>query len=339
MKLMKNNKFWLSLTLTFIFVVSCMTIEEIIHPNDAKVNSDIDISVRIKIVAETDGNSKLAFGILVPKNWNVAQNSSLTLTTISEFAANAVTDEPMKLVGAGELNPSDAQPWAASFQSKFGVLGNKGPVEWVVFESATTFQIHDKGAPGQKTVEGTVKIRIKTNDRAMKFIMGYTFCGKAFGYNSEKYPSKGVLSSKILEVTGGSYPMWDFTADPPISFMPATFGYNDIFAVRYNEPHTTTTGGLKGGNVYLIGKVKYEENGVMKEKVMEETSSKTLMESLGDMGLVTTWQKYIYPKNYFDLPKNAIIKEIGVRFTNQNKSIVILDNSTEDNFIVEESCK
>lgn len=338
MKLLKNYKIWLSLAVLCAIIVSCMTIEGIILPDNATVNSEIEILVKIKIVAETDGNSKLAFGILVPKNWNVAQNSTLTLTTIADFAGNVVTDEPMTVIGAGEVNPSDAQPWSASFQSKFGVMGNKGPVEWVVFESGTTFQIHDQ-IPERKEVDGTVKIRIKTSDRAMKFYMGYTFCGKAFGFDSEKYPDPPVIASTLLEVTGGEYPVWDFTADPPISYLPATFGFGDIFAIRYNELNSVTEGGLKGGNVYLLGKVKYSDNGVVKDKEIDETSSKTLMEDLGDTGLSNTWQKYIYPKDYFDLPQDAVILELGVRFTNQDKSIVMLDNETEDNYNVVETCE
>ena len=338
MKLLKKNKFWLSLAILLIIIVKCMTFEEIIHPDDAKVDSDIEILVKIKIDAETDGNSKLAFGILVPKSWNVAQNGSLLLTTIADFAANVVTDEQMTVIGPGELNPSDAQPWVGSFQSKFGVLENKGPVEWIVYESNTTFQIHDR-VEEQKVVNATVKIKIHTGERAVKFNMGYAFCGKAFGLSGDRYPDSPVIASKILEVTGGSDPIWDYTAEPPISFTPGSFSFGDIFAVKYNESNSLTEGGLKGGNVYLLGKVKYSENGAIKEKSVDETNSKTLMEDLGNTGLANTWQKYIYPKDYFDLPDGAIIVELGVRFSNQSKSIVILDNETEDNFIVEESCE
>ena len=340
MKLSKYNKYGLSLMLFAILVVACMTIEEIIHPDDAKVNTDIEISVKIKIVAETDGNSKLAFGILVPKMWNVAQNSTLTLTTTAAYAANVVTNEPMSIISAGELNPSDAQPWSASFQSRFGVLDNTGPVEWVVFESATTFQIHDKANDGvQKEVIGNIKIKIHTGERAVKFFMGYTFCGKAFGFDGEKYPSKPALASKILEVTGGDLPLWDFTAEPLISFVPTTFSYGDMFSIKYSEPHTVTSGGLKGGNVYLLGTVKYSENGVIKEKSVSETGAKMLMESLGDMGDVTTWQKYIYPKDYFSLPKDAVIVELKLYFSNQNKSVQIMDNETEEGFLISETCE
>jgi len=340
MKLSRKIKYGLSILFFAILVVNCMTFVDIIHPDDAKVNSDIEITVKIKIDAETDGNSKLAFGILVPKSWNVAQNSTLTLTTTAIYPANVVNNEPMTVIAAGETNPSDGQTWVASFQSKFGMLDNTGPVEWVVFESGTTFQIHDKANGGdQKVVEGTVTIKIRTSKRAERFYMGYTFCGKAFGYNSEKYPNTPVVTSKILEVTGGSDPLWDYTAEPQISFVPTSFGFGDIFSIRYSEPNSVTEGGLKGGNVYLLGKVKYNENGTIREKVVDETNAKTLMELLGNMGDVTTWQKYIYPKDFFSLPKNAVILELKLYFSNQNKSITVLDNETEEGFNIVETCE
>ena len=76
-----------------------------------------------------------------------------------------------------------------------------------------------------------------------------------------------------------------------------------------------------------------------KEKTIDETSSKTLMEELGDMGQVTSWQKYIYPKEFFSLPKDAVILNIRVHFTNKDKSISILDNETNSDFVVEETCE
>lgn len=338
MKFLKKYKHWLPVVALAFLVATCMTIEEIIHPDDAQVDSDINISVKIKIVADTDGNSKLAFGILMPKVWNVSQNATLTLTTQAAFAANVVTNEPMVLVAANETNPSDAKPWASSFQSRFGVRGNTGPMEWVVFKSATTFQIHD-GNEAQKTVTGTVNIKIHTGARAVKFFAGYTFCGEAFGFNGEKYPDEDVVAEKLLEVTGGNEPMMDFTSDPAVSYVPATFGFGDIFSIRYNEPNYVTEGGLKGGDVYMMAKALYMENGEEKEKTVDETGTKTLMEPLGDLGAVTSFQKYIYPREFFGLSKDATIINIQVHFTNKAKTIVILDSETESDFIVEETCE
>ncbi|MDR1624361.1 MAG: DUF4961 domain-containing protein [Tannerellaceae bacterium] len=331
MKLLKKYKYWSFLAAMSFLIVTCMSIEEVIHPDNAQVNSDIEILVKIKIDAETDGDSKLAFGILAPKSWNIAGSATVTLTTTANFAANVVTNDPMTVIPAGQTNPTDAQPWAASFQSKFGVLGNTGPVEWVVFESNTTFQINDTKQE-QDVVNGTVRIRLHTGNRAVKLFMGYTFCGKQFGFNDEKYPDTPVLKSEVLEVTGGDDPLWDYTVEPQVSYVPTTFGFGDIFSVKYNESNSAT-GGLNGGNVYLLGKVKYNEGGVTKEKTVDATSSKTLMEALGDMGQVTSWQKYIYPTDFFDLPANVVIEEIQVYFTNQDKSIEV-----DNDFIITATC-
>lgn len=338
MKFIRKYKYYLSLVALLFLVVTCMTIEEIIHPDDAQVDSDINITVKIKIVAETDGNSKLAFGILMPKAWNVKDNAILTLTTNALFADNKVTNEPMVLMSATDKNPTDGMPWASSFQSRMGVLGNTGPMEWVVFKSATTFKIHDQN-PDQKVVEGTVNIKLHTGPRAVKFFAGYTFCGEAFGFHNEKYPKEDVVEAKLLEVTGGSDPQMDFTADPPISFVPATFGFGDIFSVRYNEANYITEGGLKGGDVYLYAKVLYMEGGLQKEKTVDETSAKTHMEPLGNLGAVTSFQKYIYAKHFFDLPEDAEVLNIEAHFTNKDKSIVILNNETGGDFVIEETCE
>lgn len=338
MKFFKTYKYYLSLLGLIFLVVTCMTIEEIIHPDNAQVDSDIDIAVKIKIVAETDGNSKLAFGILMPKAWNVKDNAIVTLSTVAGFTGNSVTNEPMILMKATDTNPTDGMPWAASFQSRFGVLDNTGPVEWVVFKSATTFQINDN-IPDQKTVEGTVNIKLHTGPRAIKFYAGYTFLGEAFGFHNEKYPGEDVVEAKILEVTGGDEPQMDFTADPAISFVPATFGFGDIFSIRYNEPNYVTEGGLKEGDVHLYAKALYMEGGVEKEKIVDEISAKTLMESLGDLGAVTAFQKYIYPKEFFGLPNDVEITGIQVHFTNKEKSIIILDNETESDFVITETCE
>ena len=338
MKHIKKYRYFLSLLVLLFLVVTCMTIEDIIHPENAQVDSDINITVKIKIVAETDGNSKLAFGILMPKAWNVKDNATVTLTTEAGFAGNKVTNEPMVLMSVTDTNPTDGKPWAASFQSRMGVLGNTGPVEWVVFKSATTFQIHDQ-IPEQKTVVGTVNIKLHTGSRAVKFYAGYTFCGEAFGFHGEKYPDEDVVAAKLLEVTGGDEPQMDFTADPAVSFVPATFGFGDIFSIRYNEPNYVTEGGLKDGDVHLYAKALYMEGGVEKEKIVDEISAKTLMESLGNLGAVTSFQKYIYPRDFFGLSKDADILSIQVHFTNKDKSVVIWDNETEDDFVIEETCE
>ena len=147
-----------------------------------------------------------------------------------------------------------------------------------------------------------------------------------------------MVEFKLLEVSGGDEPQMDFTSDPAL-FYPGYFHFGDIFSIRYNEPNYVTEGGLKNGDVYLYGKVLYLVNGVEKEKVINQISTKTLMEPLGDLGAVTSFQKYIFPREFFELPVDVEILNIQVHFTNMDKSVVVVDNETGKDFLVEETCK
>lgn len=120
MKFLKNCKYWLAIFALPLVVVACMTIEEIVHPDDAKVNSEIDITVRIKLVTETDETTQLVFAVLAPKSWNIAQSAQLSLTT-SGYASQGyadVTDEQMELMPDSEVEPTTALKWSEAYQSR-----------------------------------------------------------------------------------------------------------------------------------------------------------------------------------------------------------------------------
>lgn len=323
MKSLNNIKVWVAAVLGAVLIVGgCMTIEEIIHPEDAKVNQEIPIQVKIKMKPETDQKTQLIFAVLAPKSWNIASNAQLTLTTTGyTLGGGNVKDEPLTLVPATETEFTTAKPWAAAFQSTVGLMGNFGPVEWVVFQSSTKFEINDQGP--DKEVIGTIKIRLKTGPQAIKLYMGYTFCGKEKGFDGEKY--KVNATPKVLTVTGGVLPMLDYTKLSLVSTVPATFGYGDIFSVVFEEKETP----LKGAEqIFLNGKVIYD-GGQVKE--ITTADAKTLMEKIGE----TTRQRYIYPKEFFGLPSTAIIEKVYVRFSNADHSIVVKDG--EEDFLISES--
>ncbi|MDR2626982.1 MAG: DUF4961 domain-containing protein [Dysgonamonadaceae bacterium] len=315
------KKYWLLLIAASCLVVTCMSIEDIVHPANAVINSDIEIVVYIKFDAGTNdgGNhSRLAFGVLAPKSWDIANSATLTLTTTALFAGNVVTNEPLTLIPGTDTR--DGKSWPEFLLDTYGVMDNEEEMEWVAFESSTSFQIHDTEDGGvKKVVNGTINIKLHTGNTPMKPIMGYASRGKDSGRGDD-----GASSSKLLEVKDAR----------SASFGPASFGFGDIFSITYVEAHVQPAAGAhRGGDVYLLGKVTYEIDGVADEKTVDETSDKTLMEDLGELNQANSWQKYIYPKTCFDLPDNAVITEIVVQFANQDKSIIT------DDFTVEPNCQ
>lgn len=329
---MKLPKFrywhWLAILALPLCVVACLTIDEIIHPDDARVNSEIDITVRIRLVTETDETTQLVFAVLAPKSWNIAQSAELTLTT-EGYAGQGyaeVVDEAMVLMPDTEVEPTTALKWPEAYQSKIGLMGNLGPVEWVVFRSQTTFIINDKVSTDP--IVGTVKIRLTTGSQNIKCFMGYGFCGKKSGFNTERY--KANEKAKVLTVTGGSNPMIDYTTVSLVSTVPSVFRYGDIFSVRFESVAGEVETALKGAEkVYLYGRAVYNDG---QEAVVDAIGEATLMEKIGE----TTYQKYIYPRQFFGLPDDAVITATYFHFTNEDGSIVVRDTPGTD-FLVSQA--
>jgi hypothetical protein len=327
--MMKNyNKFrnWVIILILPLIALMCMTIENIIHPDDPQVNSEIEIGVKLKLEPENDDNTKMIFAVLAPKDWNIAENAELSFTT-SGYSRGDVQNESMTLVSGSDVEPTTAQPWSAAIQSEFGLMGNLGPVEWVVFESQTTFIITDED---ESLINADVDIKLTTGSQNIKLFMGYFFCGKNRGFHEEYFTENAM--SKELTVTGGTNPMIDYTSVSLVSTVPASYGWGDIFSINFQTQAGTVETELKGADkIYMLGKVIYA-NGT-DSAVVEVINEKTLMEKIGE----TTWQRYIYPKDYFDLPEDAAIDEAYFYFTNEDKSIVVRDPAGGD-FVITETC-
>jgi hypothetical protein len=326
MKRLNKYSVWtIAFVLPFILMM-CMTIEKITHPGNPQVNSQIEIGVDIKLVPENDDNTELVFAVLAPKSWNIGSNAELTFTT-NGYTKGDVANESMVLIPATEKEPTTALSWPAALQKEIGLMNNLGPVEWVVFRSQTKFIITDEE---EKLITANVKVKLTTGSQNIKLFMGYFFCGKNRGFHNEYY--KANAKSKVLTVTGGSNPMIDYTTVSLVSTTPATFGWGDIFAINFETVAGVVETPLKDAEkVYLYGKAIYADGN--DSSVVDVISEKTLMEKVGG----TSWQKYIYPKQFFNLPEGAVIKEAHFHFTNEDKSIVVRNSSGSD-FVITESC-
>lgn len=316
MKLFKKYKIaWITASAIALIVAACeMVVEEINFPEDAKVNSEITFTVKLKVVTETDDNSNLVFAMLAPQSWNLKDNATLTLTTegYSTQGYDEVVNEPMSLIPDSETEKSTALPYPDAYQSKIGVMGNTGPVEWTVFKSASVFHINDKVST--EPIYGIVTITLKTGPDPIKFFFGCGFCGTTWGLDSESGEGRYTPNetTKIVTVYGDEgQPMLDYTTVASVSTTPSSFRYGDIFCVNYAAGDT-----FSGEDaVYLCGKAVLADG---TEKVMEDKVDKALMEAVTE----TSYQRYIYPEDFFGLPEDAEISEIYVWFSNADGSVV-----------------
>lgn len=100
-------------------------------------------------------------------------------------------------------------------------------MEWVIFQSKTSFDVNDQRENGKEPIVGTVKIRLKTGPQAIKCFMGYGWCSLNKGFDVGGDDGKGSNrrykeneKSKVLTVTGGDLPMLDYTVESLVSTVP-----------------------------------------------------------------------------------------------------------------------
>lgn len=300
-----------------VLIAACeMVIEEINFPEDAKVDSEITVTVKLKLVTETDDNSQMVFAVLAPKSWNLKSNASITLTT-EGYAAQGypeVTDEPLSLIPDSETEKSTALSYPMAYQSKIGLMGNTGPVEWTVFKSSTVFHINDKVST--EPIYGTVTIKLTTGPDPIKFYMGFGFCGTTWGLDSESGEGRYTPNetAQIVTVYGEEGDtMLDYTTTPAITAVPSTFRYGDIFSVNYDADGTALNGVEK---VYLCGKLVLSDGSV--KEVTSASDDLNLMEKTGK----STYRKYIYPRTFFNVPEGVEMIEAYFWFINSDGSVV-----------------
>ncbi len=327
MKFLNKYRFVILVLIFPVIMMMCITIEKITHPDNPQVNSEIEIGVDLKLVPENDDNTELVFAVLAPKSWNIAQNAQLTYSTTG-YTKGDIVNEQMELMANTETEPTTATSWSTALQSEIGLMGNLGPVEWVVFKSQTTFIITDED---EKLITANVKIKLTTGSQNMKVFMGYFFCGKHKGFHSEFY--KANAKSKVMTVTGGSNPMIDYTTVSLVSTIPGTFGWGDIVSINFETKAGAVETALKDADkIYLYGKAFYANGS--DSTVVEVISTKTQMEKVGE----TSWQKYIYPKEFFNLPDGTVITETHFHFSNEDQSIIVKDMSGKD-FVITATCQ
>lgn len=302
---------------------ACMAITDIILPENAQVNSEVEITVITELRTETDETTKMIFAALFPKSWKAAETISATLTTsgYSTQGYPEVVNQPMQLVNATDKEMTTSLPWAAAYQSKIGFMENKGDVEWIVFESQNEFIINDKVS--KEPITGTVKLKVKTGADNIKYFFAAGFCSKRSGFGGNDGRYKENETSKVWEITGGTGASYDFTVLPLVSTVPSILRYGDMFSVCFESMVEGEETALYEENaIYLCGKATLSDG---TELTVDTTSDTNLMKKKGEV----SYYRYIYPAQFFNVPEGKEITKVEVYFTNKDKSKVVYKNDAE----------
>ena len=307
-----------------LLVVACLEFDGIIQPGRALTDSEIEVTAQLRVSPGEDGSGKVVFAVLAPKAWNLRDNATLYLTTKDYNAIQhqpEVVNEQLTLMPAEEKDPKNGLSWADSFMSVIGRGGNdpQTAMEWVVWRSSTTFIFDDKiEVDGQEVetadVHADVRIKMKTGAVPLTCELGYSYCYDTFGLKRDE--QRFAEAFKPIE-----------TYNQVFTTTPSVFRYGDVFGITFSHGGTA----LKdAGEVYLCGTAihdggqKAEVSAAVPRNRMELISSR--------------FEKYLYPKDFFGLPSDAVIEELYFYFINADGSIVVKDDENGgQEFFVEQS--
>lgn len=309
MKLIAKHKIllWAAVAALPLLVIGCLEFDSISQPERALVDTEINVTAKLKVVPETDGTGRLVFAILAPKAWNLAQNASLSLTTLNYNSLQGkpdVTDEALSLLSASDLEPNTQTSWSEAFKTVKGI-GQNDPqtaadLEWVAWRSSTTFTIDDK--VNKEAVYADVKIKMTVGEDPVTCFLGYSYCYDGYGLKA----GENRDASEFRAIT---------TYGAVLATSPSVFRYGDIFAVQFAPKDTSLS---DASEVFLCGTAVYN-NG--------QTAAVTAAEARNRMERISgkLFEKYIYPKQFFALPADAVIEELWFYFTNADGSLVVTD--------------
>ena len=107
-----------------LLVVSCLFFDNIIQPESALVESEIEITAQLRVAPETNGNGRLVFAMLAPKAWNLKENATLLLTTTDYVnqGYSEIVNESLTPMPDTETDPKNGMAWSASFASVIGMV-------------------------------------------------------------------------------------------------------------------------------------------------------------------------------------------------------------------------
>lgn len=336
MKRTKRINIFIGIALIALLMTMCMTITEVIQPESAAVNEEIEITVKVDMKPEQNNNNYFVFGVLVPKSWNIKGNATASFDSPYDFGDGFPVKGPMRIAGddfiafpqdeAKDVNgQKNGETWSSEVEKNVGIGANYADVEWVVFISENKCKVREN-----ENFSGTVSLKLKVGDGHTKAQLGY-FVGNAnHGLKIENPPrddGKGkkhydYIFTDCMTITGAANDATDLCGPPPsstVKIAPDNFLFDDIITIRFDAKE-----GLDGANtslynaseVYVCATAHLTDGSTITVCGNNDKSKMTLVGN-------NIWELTIWPTGYFNVPAGNMITHLELNFQNSDGSIVV----------------
>ena len=322
-KRLKQKVYFLGIVLLLGMVIAaCVsTITNINQPAEVNALDTARIVLGIQWKQTNfDHTDRQVIGICVPKSWDAANNTTMTLSGDAGDAA-------MNVIPASVVDPATKLPYSQAFMKKFGIGPNLiDDMEWVVFWSDKKFFVAN-----QSLVNGTVYINIKTPNENVQFKPGYAMCEDNDGLSDGFTGFYTSAFGTCMQVVNGEGDLQDF-CNPQIGIgEPSNALANDIITLKYDG--NLDVSALPAENdIYLCAKA-YTTDGTVIDKCVQDDNSKMNIWS------PKKWRIDFWPFKYFGLQSGQELSKIEYYFTNSSGTLKTGFANTTDPFIYTFKCK
>lgn len=326
MKYIGKAKVILTLACLAAILFSCITFNSVVWPSDPLADTEVEVKVQVQLVPETERNGYFVLAMLVPKNWKVADNLQAVYSAKDVQSGGKminITEERM-VIANDYTEPTTTMPYNTAMLSQYGVLGNTGPVEWVVVRGTT--MINTDGSGDHPTTVADVSLKFRTGVNNVKFFTAVATCLSDNGFNTSNDGEFLISDTQTIQVRGGKGND-DYTVLHFVSTTPQTFRYGDFVSIEFVSRIEDTLTPLYGEeNIYLNAVATLSDGS-------EKTVKNILMTKSGDIH----YFKYVYPKQLFGLDEDASISDLHVWFTNADGTKVATDSQNAKGYQVSQA--
>jgi len=297
-----------------LLVFSCIAFNSINYPAAPKADSDFEVTLQVQLVPETERNGYFLLAFVVPKSWKASENITASYSATNVQSGGqliTITNESMVLAN-DYIEPTTALPYKSAMLSKYGVLGNTGPVEWVCLRGTT--MINTDGSGEHPTTLADVKIKYKSGSTNIKYFTAIATCLSDNGFNDSNAGEYICSDIQKIVVTGGDGNE-DYTILHYVSTTPQTFRYGDYVSINFVSAIGEEKTPLYGEkSVYMVVTAKLEDGSMV-------TADPVLMKQTDE----ESYNKYIYPKSLLKVGEKANIKMLYVKFQDKAGTKIVTD--------------
>ena len=284
-------------------------IVDIVFSSEPKAGEMDTITVKTEFRNGTGTNGYLVFAALFPSDMDATNNATVTMTTrnFQNHGFADVTDLELVPMEADAAELKSNAPWKATLMTKYGAQGNYGDFEWVVWRTKDTYPLTESSDDSEPMrTQADIKITFNNIASNVKFHFAAMYATTAHGLEDDRFCPPVV---KTYQTYGGSTTE-DYTVPKLVNVTPLKYTFEDIMGIDFQSSVEGVETALVGETeVYMMGKVVLDDG---TELTVDKADASNRMKMTSE----TSYLKYMYPRQFFNVPDSKKIVKMYFWFEN-----------------------